>query len=423
MHVRTSRRLTWLFIGLATAGCLIGIMVPAGLGWDFANFYDAGRRAAAGQIDDIYDSTSLIAGEPPQGQMRFWGPPISAFFYAPMSAFAPDEALVLFKTQNVLAYTAALLLLFGSCRRFVSDSASARWEFASLFAGLCLLYQPFWTVFRVGGQTTATVLLLIVVGLVFHTAGRLWGSAVCVAAAALIKPAFAPALACLVALSGPAYFRNITVILGAVGLLSVALLGWPVHQAFLDRVLGESQTAFPWYHNSSLYIVIDALRGHLAARLGDGPFSVLGWLLKATTLGTAVYLALQARRQPWQPAARRHFHFMLAIIFFLLWSTTLWEHYLALLFPFLAYLVASRDHMRPSALALVGAIFILSLAQNLILMHWLRDRFAFDALGPLMAVVLVKSGPLWLTLVLLWRHSPELFRSYAAPDWAADSTL
>ncbi len=423
MHERTARRLTFGSIGLILLGCVAGILVPAGLGWDFSNFYDAGRRVASGQIAEIYDTSALIGGQPPQGQMRFWGTPISAVFYAPLAAFPPRAALIVFKVQNVIAYGAALGLLFLFCRRFVAPLSSARWEFAAIFAGLTLIYQPFWTVFRVGGQTTATVLLLIVGGVILHTGGRLWGSAVCMVVAALIKPALAPALLFLLCVSGLRFLRNTTIILAAVGLGSITLLGWPVHQAFLHRVLTEGRASFPWYHNSSLFIVTDSLRSWATATTGDLLVTGATWVLKAVVLATVGYLILKSRGLNWALAARRHFHFMLAVAFFLLWSPTLWEHYLAVLFPFLAYLVASRDHFSGQARALIALIFLLSLAQNLILMDWLRGRFAFDSAWQLTSIALLKSGPLWLTLVLLWRHHRELFRSYAAPAWLSIPAL
>lgn len=421
MHVRTARRLTFWCIGLILSGCLAGILVPAGLGWDFANFYDAGRRVAAGQIADIYDTTSLIAGEAPQGQMRFWGTPISAVLYAPMSGLSPEAALIAFKVQNVLAYAAALGLLFAFCQRFLPPGTPARWEFAALFTFLCLIYQPFWTVFRVGGQTTATVFLLLVGGLVLHTGGRFWGSAACVVLATLIKPALAPALLFLLCVSGLRYLRNTVVILGVVGLLSLVMLGWPVHQAFLNRVLTEGQAKFPWYHNSSLFILAEALRSWLPGRTAAGDLLVTTatYALKAIVLATFGYLVVKSRTRRWPDAARRHFHFVLAIAFFLLWSPTLWEHYLAVLFPLLAYIVASREQFSGRARALVGVIFLLSLGQNLILMDWLRGRFAFDSAVTLTGIALLKSGPLWLTLILLWRHYPDVFRSYSVPAWAS----
>jgi hypothetical protein len=49
--------LTALFLLLLALGCVIAILTPAGIGWDFANFYDTGRRVAAGEIHNIYGST------------------------------------------------------------------------------------------------------------------------------------------------------------------------------------------------------------------------------------------------------------------------------------------------------------------------------------------------------------------------------
>jgi hypothetical protein len=56
-------------------------------------------------------------------------------------------------------------------------------------------------------------------------------------------------------------------------------------------------------------------------------------------------------------------------------------------------------------------------AQNLILIDWVRAHVAFDSLPALLAAAIVKSAPLLLTMVLLTRHRDELFRSYAAPAW------
>src|SRR5687767_13195777 len=100
----TYKHWTWLFMGLIGAGCLVGIAVPAGLGWDFANFYDAGRRIAAGQVVDLYSPASPIAGQPPQGSTGFFGAPLSAVLYLPLAPFPARTALVLFKIQNALAF-------------------------------------------------------------------------------------------------------------------------------------------------------------------------------------------------------------------------------------------------------------------------------------------------------------------------------
>ena len=329
------RRLTWLAITLMLAGCLVGIAVPAGLGWDFANFYDAGRRAAAGQIDDVYDPNSLIAGHRPQGRMRFWGAPISAFFYTPMSGFSAEMALVLFKIENVLAFFASFVVLFCFSAKFVPHDRLARWKFAAVFVFLCLMYQPFWTVFRVGGQTTPTVLLLLTLALVAHVSGRFWWSALGVVLATLLKPALAPMLVYLLCVSGLSFLGASVAILAAVGLASLAWLGWPIHATFLELVLNNVQTTFPWSSNSSLYILIDNLRIALGPTADTGvPRVILVLLtnaLRGTVLATVVYLGVKSRSQPWPASAHRHWDFLLAVLFFLLWSMTLWEHYLAML--------------------------------------------------------------------------------------------
>jgi hypothetical protein len=418
---RMWRRVQWLSLGLILLGCCVGIAVPAGAGWDFANFYDAGHRVAAGQIRDLYDPTSQIDGRPPQGTMRFWGTPLSALFYAPLSWFPAPMALVLFKIQNVLAIVAACVVLFAFGRRFVPDSSVARARFAALCAVLALVYQPFWTVFRVGGQTTPTVFLLLAAGMVFHTGFRDWASAVCVVLAVVIKPALAPALLCLLCLSGRSFLVKAVVVGLSAGLASIALLGWPAHRAFLDLMRHGVQFTFPWFYNSSLYVLVDtlhvALGGRPETRFDEPVMAALTLALKAVVLATIAFLVVKSRRRRWPPAARRHFALVLSILFFLWWSPTLWEHYLALLFIPLVYVVASAERFSRSALVLVGAVFVVSLAQNIILMDWLRRHASFDSPLALAAIGLLKTAPLVLMLVFVWRHYRELFESYEVPAW------
>jgi Glycosyltransferase family 87 len=414
------QRLTWLFVSLMVIGSIVGVITPAGLGWDFGNFYDTGRRAAAGQIADVYDPSTPIAGEAPQGKMRFWGPPVSAYFFVPMSWFSPETALILFKIQNVLVFAAAFVVLFMFYANFVANDDRSWWHFAATFAFLCLIYQPFWTVFRVGGQTTPTVLLLLSLGLVLHTRAWFWGSALCVTLAILFKPAMAPIMLFLMVVSGVPFFVRATILMATVALASLALLGWPIHAAFLSRVLGDSQATFEWYSNSSLYILIDNLRigvGPAASRTYNLLFVALQAAMKLMALATVVYLTIASRRHIVSPAGRRHFDFLTAIAFFLLWSATLWEHYLAVLFPLLAYVVAAREYFSRRALVLVALIFVLSIGQNLIFTMYLRDHFLFESLWSSVGIALYKSGPLLLTAIFLWRHHGELYGSYSSPAW------
>ena len=415
------RRWMWLFVALIAAGGVIGVAVPAGLGWDFANFYDTGRRVAAGQIADLYHPRSLIGGQPPQGTTGFFGVPLSALLYVPMSGLAPETALVAFKIQNVLAFGATFVVLLAFYRPFASGDANAPERYAAVFAFLFLIYQPFWTIFRVGGQTTPTVLLLLTLGLVFHSRAQLWGAAICLAVAAHIKPALAPALLFLLCVSGVSFLWRTAAVLAAAGLLSLLALGWPIHAEFLDLMRRSSGHTWAWYFNSSLYIVLDNLRMYAGGPAASGAVSlwltIASYAIKLAVVITLIGLIVRSRRSNLSAAARRHFDFTLAIIFFLVWSPTVWEHYLSLLFLPLLYIVATREYFTRQALAIVGLIFVLSVFQNLILINWLRDRFAFDSLPGLIGIGLLKSGPLLLTMVLLWRHGGELLRSHTADLW------
>ena len=113
------QKITLIGILVIIAGCLVGIVVPAGLGWDFANFYDAGHKVLVGQINDLYDPYALIGSHEPQGNMKFLGTPLSSYLYVPMALLAPETALVAFKIQNTLALGAALLILFFYTRGLV----------------------------------------------------------------------------------------------------------------------------------------------------------------------------------------------------------------------------------------------------------------------------------------------------------------
>jgi hypothetical protein len=415
------RWVTALLVLLTLAGCLIGILVPAGIGWDFACFYDAGRKALAGQIADLYNPLARIGGQAPQGQMAFWGAPLSSYFYAPMGWFSPRVALTLFKLQSTLAIFAALVLLYVHTRKFVEPAAQER--FAAWLALLACVYQPFWTIYRVGGQTTPTVLLLLVAGLLCHTASRFFLSSLCVIVAALIKPTFASLLVALLLVSGPRFVRAAFAVLLVVGVVSVVTMGWPVHQEFLVRLRQGTSSSTVWVYNSALTVWIENLRllsdPQPTAMSRPLALSAAIMAVRVTVLVLFVHLYRQARTQPWSAAARRHCQFLMAILFSLLIAPVVWEHYLALLFVPLIYVVASQRSFSPAARVLVVWIFVLALGQNLIFINWLSTRFTFDAPVELLAVGLFKSAPLVLTFILLWRHAGELFVSYTTPAWNA----
>jgi hypothetical protein len=417
-----NKHLSGLFLGLLLVGCVAGVLIPAGLGWDFANFYDAGRRISAGQVDELYEPTNPIAGQPPQGTLGFYGTPISALLYIPMARLSPGAALIAFKIENVVALFAAFALLFTFSRVFLPAESHARDTFAALFTGLCLIFQPFWTVFRVGGQTTPTVFLLLALAMIFHTDARRWATAICLVAAALIKPALAPMLLFLALASGRGFIWRLALVGIGSALFSIVMLGWPVHAAFLQLLRDAGQHTWAWPYNSSIFILLDNVRAWLGPDAGRGPyasfFTGLTLALQATILVGVVFAAVRARRQGWSGFALRHFDFMLAILLFLLWSRTLWEHYLAVLFLPLLYVVVMRRHFSPPAIRIVVAIVVLCVFQNLVFTNWLRATLPFDSLPALVAVGVFKSAPLLLTVAFVVRHGREIFASYAA--WPQD---
>lgn len=417
---RLYRRLTVLCLLFLLVGAIVGIIVPAGPGWDFANFYDTGRRIAAGQIADLYRPDSLIGGKLPQGNLGFYGSPISALLYTPLSYFSPLWAMAIFKIQNTLACFAALALLYLHNRRFVESTPEAQWRFAALFAFLSLIYQPFWTIYRVGGQATPTVFLLLSLALVGHMKSRFWLSAAFLVAAILIKPAFVFILIPLIFISGWRFARNVMVISALLGVVSLLTLGWEIHEEFLRVMLRGNREVYSWFYNSSLYVVAENLklmeasvggRGRWSIALEAGPIAV-----KLVVLATFIRLLWQGRAlKPLE--ARRHFDFLMASVFSLLMLQTVWEHYLSILFLPLAYVVAARRYFSFESLVLVGSVFALAIWQNLILINFLRAHFIFDSTIELALIGLFKSGPLLLTLIFLWWRSKEFFRSYSAPAW------
>jgi hypothetical protein len=420
----TDRRLTVACLSLLLAGAVLGIVVPAGPGWDFANFYDTGARVVAGRLADIYDPSTPIRGQSPQGSMAFWGAPASAFFYAPMALLAPATALVVFKIQNTLAYFAALLLLYLHLRRFAGDSREAQVRFAALFAFLSLIYQPFWTIYRVGGQTTPTIFLLLTVGLLTYTAGRTVWTVISLVLAILIKPAFLPVLGILALVSGTRFLRNAALVGATVAVASVALLGWPIHQEFLAVLARGATRSYPWVYNSSLYVWLDALRIPFPARLGQGPGGVVAGAVvvaKLLVLAFAIVMFRPGQTRGWAPRARRHFHFLLAVAFCLLLSQTVWEHYLAALFLPLAYMVAVRQRLGGAAVALISVIFFLAIWQNLIIVNVIRNHVRWDSFVVLLAAGLLKSGPLLVFLLVLVKHRAALLATYTAPAWTNDA--
>jgi len=413
--------LTVLFLLLLAVGCVIGILTPAGRGWDCANFYDTGQRVAAGQVQDIYKADSLIGGESPQGVLSFWGTPLSAWLYVPLSWFSPEFALIVFKIQNTLAYFLALGLLFFFNRQFVEETSHSQWKFTALFVGMCLLYQPFWTVYRVGGQTTPTVFLLFSLALVAYTRSYFSISAVCLVGAAMIKPAFGTSLILLMCISGIRFFVMMVSVLFITGICSLAVMGWDIHIEFLLKMLDGVKIIFPWFYNSSLYITVEHLRlfseESVDSFIPNLVFVLINGVMKVFLLGVFISLIMKSKNFQWSSQSRNNFLFLTAISFGLFLTQTVWEHYLAMLFLPLAYCLAVRRYFSFQAFSLIIGIFLLSIGQNLIIIHGLQAQFTFDSWPELVLICLFKSSPLLLMLIFLMMFHQKLFNSYKDNLW------
>lgn len=405
---RAQRLLLRLLLVSIGVGVIAAILIPAGRGWDFANFYDTGRRAAAGQLSDIYNPSSLIQGQLPQGQMAFWGAPISAWFYAPLSLFPPRIALIILKLTASLAFAAGLVLLYREMRPYASGHGANSLWYATIFALLVLLYQPFWTIYRVGGQTTPMVFLLLVVGLICYQRDQVWGAAFCMLFVVLMKPAFAFVPAFLGLVSGRRFFFALCVVFAVTIVISLLLLGWPIHREFLTILRRGSGKPSPWPFNSSLYIVADAFRHRAHSipvpRSGGWFPDALRMTMKVMVLATFVALGLISRRYQWTQAQRRLFWYLMAVSFCLLISQVVWEHYLAVLFIPLAFLVALLPRLPPTARVHLGIIFALCMLQNLVLVLFVRDHLPVSSMAGMLLVSLFKAGPLLAYLTFLWFH-------------------
>ncbi|HNS86680.1 MAG TPA: GtrA family protein [Parvularculaceae bacterium] len=410
-----------LIVALAgiALGSLVAVSIPAGLGWDFANYYDAGHKALVGETVNLYDEQALIDGQPPQSNMLFLSAPISSFFYAPLALFDPPAALFLFKVENVVALLLALGVLFYSLRAHVREEDQL--SFAALFFAAALLFQPFWTVFRVGGQVTPTIMLLLAVGALFHSGRRFALSALCFSLIVLIKPVFLPGAAFLAFASGRRFFI-VSLLTGlSIAALSVALLGFDLHLAFVERMLLEGGRAWPSHYNSALtsalnHLVPDQCDAAGFCRVG-GPAAIASTLIRAGAVIALIALYLRAWRGGMAESPRLHLAWMLAAILPVMATPIVWAHYLSVVFLLVAFIIAMRREFAKPALYLLAALVVFSVGQNLIFILKIVAITGMDGQGEQIAMGLFKSVPLWLTLALFVAYGRSIINAYRTPSW------
>ena len=419
MHLVKSPAAGWAACALIAGIVLVGLIRPWGIGLDFANFYDAGHKAALGEFAGLYDSQALIGGQPPLSNMAFFSAPITSYLYAPMAALPPQVALLLFKLVATAAMTSGLLLLYRHSGAVASPGDITRF---GLFAVAALLFQPFWTIYRVGGQTSPVVFLLLVLAHVAFIKGRSVPAALLLAAAVLVKPAFAP-LAVLVFALADSRFRVTALMTGiVVAALSLVLFGWDLHAAFLSRIASEAGNLLAPWKNSSPLSWIEALfvTPEAFAAGGAMPTSLARGLL-ALRVAVAVAVLWTLRWQivrPLAPAARRHAVFTAGLLLIVTLSPVVWAHYLTILFIPLAYLIAGRETLSPGVRVAVCTAVVLAVFQNLILVRQIEKLSGYDQQWEVVTIAVIRSLPALLFLGIWLFGRQSVARSLARPEWA-----
>jgi hypothetical protein len=198
-------------------------------------------------------------------------------------------------------------------------------------------------------------------------------------------------------------------------------MGWPVHEEFLAVVREGSQFSRGWQFNSSLYVPFENFRFYgLVGAGASWSAQALTALISAVKLAVVAAFAVlmwRSRRGSWSMPARRHFEFVMAALFWLLVSQIVWEHYLAILFIPLAYFVATARMFPESARRMLLAIFVLCLAQNLVIMELVWTRLDPGSLPVFLIAGAVKAGPLLLALAFLWSYQASMFGMYRSREW------
>jgi hypothetical protein len=424
MHLVKSPAAGWAACALIAVISIYGILRPWGIGLDFANFYDAGSKAALGEFAGLYDSQAMIGGKPPLSNMAFFSAPITSYLYVPMAKLPPYQATLLFKLVGTAAMWIGLALLYRQSAVIAAAGDAGRF---GLFAVAALLFQPFWTIYRVGGQTSPVVFLLLVIAHRLFLNARGVAAALVLAAAVLVKPAFAP-LAILIFVMADNRFRVTAVATGiVVAAISLATFGWALHGDFLNRITSETSNLLVPWKNSSPFSWIEGVFTPPQAYLVKGTVPVaLARGLLALRVAAALALLwtlLWQLRRPLAAAARRHAIYVTGLLLIVVLSPVVWAHYLTILFIPVAFLIAGRDALGRGVRIALGSAVALSVFQNLILVRQLEDLTGFDQKWEIVTIALVRSAPA-LLIVGAWLFGRRsIARFLGRPEWADGALL
>ncbi|MGR3762376.1 glycosyltransferase family 87 protein (plasmid) [Roseobacteraceae bacterium NS-SX3] len=394
---------------------LHGILRRQGLHFDFANYYDTGRKVLLGQYGDLYNEFALIGGQPPFGNMTFAAAPLSAFLYTPLALFPPYVSAVLFKLAGTLCLYAGLILLYRHLARTLV-AADQRPLFFAMFAVAAMIYMPFWTVYWVGGQTTPVLFLLMVLALRGRARGRSLGPAIALVAAAFMKPVLAPGGLFLLAVSDTRFRLALAAAIAVFTALSFAIFGTGPHLQLADMVLSKASPLQQPEYNSNMFAWIEPLfsraSDYTEGRPVPGGIMILNLVLKtAAAAALAALYALLVKSSPSQEL-HRQFAIMLGAFIALILAPVVWAHYLAFLFPLLAVALATARQYPPRVLALAWAAIATAFFQHLFIVRRIMtlEIHGNDSWEGMMLISAVKSTPMILTF---------MFAAAAAESFAA----
>lgn len=426
MPITATRSIAWMAMALILALVVEGILRPRGLTLDFANFYDAGQKARAGEFTGLYDPFATIAEQPPFGNMSFFSAPLTSYFYIPLALLPPVLASMLFKLAGTLAQVLGLWLLYRTFAPLAGPAEEDRARFLALFAVAALLFQPFWVIYGVGGQTTPFVFLMLVLAYLALQRGWFGWMAVLMSLVVVIKPAFAPA-AILLFLVLPNRFRLVALICGlGFGFGSFWVFGSDLHRQFLALVLGETSGLLAPWRNSSPFSWIEPLFVQPAEYDAPGHLPVLVRQIEtALRIGVATLIIISLirhRRGVLKVPADRHVIFASAMLLAIVLSPVVWAHYLTLLFIPLAALIALRRHLPGVAVALLAIAVVVAVGQNLILLKALIRVIGTDSTGAILALAVLKSLPAVLILMVALFAHRGVRHALADPGWVRLAT-
>jgi hypothetical protein len=228
---------TLMLVGLVGYLCVKGV-VPAlsGIDADFPGYFTAARIVVDGQDtrrlydDDWFREQIRRYGlDSPQNPGKFAPfPPPTALLLVPLARFEPLTALRILTVASVLALICSIFLLARilawrpvDAALFVLASGTA------IISGLRF------------GQPYILISTACVLGYYFYLQRRPWLAGLCFGLFVPIKYFPLVILACFALQRQWRVVAGAAVAIAGVGVLSIAVLGWQVHQVFLFSVLGN----------------------------------------------------------------------------------------------------------------------------------------------------------------------------------------